>query len=68
MKILIVGAGIGGLTLAAFLRDSNIEYDIVEKAPDWSHQGYSLSLWNNGRNILRKLDLAEKFDSCGTRI
>lgn len=68
MKILIVGAGIGGLTLAAFLSDSGIEYEIAERSPDWSNQGYSLSLWNNGRNILRKLGLAEIFDGSGTRI
>ncbi|MEK7106464.1 MAG: NAD(P)-binding protein, partial [Patescibacteria group bacterium] len=47
MKILIVGAGIGGLSLAAFLKDSNIDYDIIEKCPNWDHQGYSLSIWNN---------------------
>ncbi|MES2216705.1 MAG: FAD-dependent monooxygenase [Patescibacteria group bacterium] len=68
MKILIVGAGIGGLTLAAFLEGSNIEYEIVEKVSDWTHQGYSLSIWNNGRNILKKLGLADIFDACGKRI
>ncbi len=68
MKILIVGAGIGGLTLASFLQDSNIEYEIVEKSKDWSHQGYSIGLWNNGRNILKKLGLTEKFDAAGSRI
>jgi 2-polyprenyl-6-methoxyphenol hydroxylase-like FAD-dependent oxidoreductase len=48
--------------LAAFLNDSDIDYEIIEKASDWSHQGYSMSLWNNGRNILKKLGLAEIFD------
>ncbi len=68
MKILIVGAGIGGLSLAAFLKDSNIDYDIIEKCPNWDHQGYSLSIWNNGRNILKKLGLEEIFDKSGKRI
>lgn len=68
MKILIAGAGIGGLTLGAFLKDSNIEYEIVDKVIDWDHQGYSLALWNNGRHILQKLGLAEKFDDAGSRI
>lgn len=68
MKILIVGAGIGGLSAAAFLNDSKIDYEIVEKAPSWEHQGYALGLWNNGRNIFKKLGLAEEFDKKGKRI
>ena len=68
MKILIVGAGIGGLSLAAFLEDSNIEYDIVEKAADWTHRGYLIGLWHNGRHMLKKLGLADRFDALGTPI
>ena len=68
MKILIVGGGISGLALAAFLKDSTVEYDIVERCPDWSHQGYLIALWDNGRDILNKLRLAEKLDAAGTRV
>ncbi len=68
MKILIVGAGIGGLSLAGFLNYSDIEYDIIEKAPDWNHRGYSIALWNNGRNILKKLGLEGEFDTHGQPI
>lgn len=68
MKILIVGAGIGGLSLAAFLSEMGIEYEIVEKCADWKHQGYSISIWNNGRHILKKLGLADIFDRSGKRI
>ena len=63
MKILIVGGGIGGLALAGFLKDSDIEYRIIEKKPDWSHQGYSLGMWQNGRAMLEKLGLRELFDA-----
>jgi 2-polyprenyl-6-methoxyphenol hydroxylase-like FAD-dependent oxidoreductase len=68
MKILIIGAGIGGLSLAAFLNDSDIEYEIIEKSPNWNHQGYSLAIWNNGRHILAKLGLSDLFDKSGKRI
>lgn len=68
MKILIVGGGIGGLTLAAFLQNSDIEYEIVEKAPNWGQQGYLIGFWDNGRDILRKLGIAEKFDAAGSRM
>lgn len=62
MKILIVGAGLGGLTLASFLEETGIEYEIVERSKDWVIKGYSIGFWNNGRNILKKLGLAENFD------
>ncbi|KKW19926.1 MAG: Monooxygenase FAD-binding protein [Parcubacteria group bacterium GW2011_GWA2_51_10] len=68
MKVLIVGGGIGGLTLAAFLEHSHIEYEIIEKCPNWEHQGFVIGLWDNGRDILKKLGLADGLDQFGTRI
>lgn len=61
MKILIVGAGLGGMALAAFLKQKGIEFEIVEKAPDFSHLGYSVSIWHTCMEILNKLGLAEDF-------
>jgi 2-polyprenyl-6-methoxyphenol hydroxylase-like FAD-dependent oxidoreductase len=62
MKILIVGAGLGGCALAGFLDDCGIEYSIIERCPEWAHEGFALGLWNNGRHILRKLGLAHWVD------
>ncbi|HEX8893221.1 MAG TPA: NAD(P)/FAD-dependent oxidoreductase, partial [Terriglobales bacterium] len=62
LKILIVGAGLGGLALAGFLDNCEIEYSIIEKCPEWRHEGFALGLWNNGRHILRKLGLAHWVD------
>jgi 2-polyprenyl-6-methoxyphenol hydroxylase-like FAD-dependent oxidoreductase len=62
MKILITGAGIGGLALASFLRDSDFEINIIEKQKNWQHQGYSFGLWSNGRHMLQKLGLSDRFD------
>lgn len=68
MKVLIVGAGMGGLTLAAFLEDSHVEYEIVEKASDWSHMGFLIGIWDSGRDIVRKLRLDQEFDRVGSRV
>jgi 2-polyprenyl-6-methoxyphenol hydroxylase-like FAD-dependent oxidoreductase len=62
LKVLIVGAGLGGLALAGFLDDCDIEYFIIEKCPEWCHEGFALGLWNNGRHILRKLGLSHWVD------
>ena len=62
LKVLIVGAGLGGLALAGFLDQCDVEYSIIEKCPEWNHEGYALGLWNNGRHMLRKLGLADRLD------
>jgi len=69
MKVLIVGAGISGLALASFLkRHSGFEIDIVDKAKDWSHLGYTIGIWDLGRNILSRLDLEKEFDRLGHEV
>jgi 2-polyprenyl-6-methoxyphenol hydroxylase-like FAD-dependent oxidoreductase len=62
LRVLIVGAGLGGLAFAGFLDDCGIEYSIIEKCPEWNHAGFALGLWNNGRHILRKLGLSHWVD------
>lgn len=61
-KVLIVGAGLGGLALAGFLDDCEVEYSIIEKCSAWASEGYCLGFWNNGRHMLRKLGLADRLD------
>lgn len=68
MKVLIVGGGVAGLTLGAFLNGSAVEYEIVEKCPNWSHQGYLVAVWDNGRDIVKKLGFADAFDAAGSRV
>ena len=66
MKILIVGGGIAGLTLGAFLENSDIEFDIIEKCTDWNQQGFLISMWDSGRDILKKIGLDDRVDTTGS--
>lgn len=66
MKILIVGGGIGGLALGSFLEKNGMDYTLIERDKDWSRHGYSIGMWSNGRAVLTKLGLAEKFDAAVT--
>jgi len=68
MKILIVGAGVAGLSLAGFCEKLGIRYTLVEKQKDQSHHGYSLGLWSNARKMLEKLDLADRLDEEGAPV
>jgi 2-polyprenyl-6-methoxyphenol hydroxylase-like FAD-dependent oxidoreductase len=61
MRVLIVGAGIAGLTLAGLLRQRGIAADIVERAPDFSQGGYVLGLYPLGSRILHGLGVHRSF-------
>ncbi len=61
MNILIVGAGIGGLGLAALLRQRGIECEVVERAPNLQHAGYMLALYPMGNRVLHGLGKFEEF-------
>lgn len=61
MKILIAGAGIGGMALAALLRQRGIMAELYERAPNFDHSGYMLGLYPIGSRILHGLGLMEDF-------
>lgn len=59
-KVLIVGGGIAGVTLAGLIQDQ-YEVTVVEKSSEWRTIGYAVCLWKNGIDILKKLDLPKSF-------
>lgn len=60
MKILIIGGGIGGLAAAGFFEQKGFDATLIERAPEWKHIGFGLSLWENGRGLLEKLGVDKK--------
>ncbi|WP_339731061.1 FAD-dependent monooxygenase [uncultured Gimesia sp.] len=61
MRILIVGAGIGGMTLAALLKQRGMQATLIERAANFDHAGYMLGLWPLGYRVLHGLGLYEQF-------
>jgi len=61
MRVLIAGAGIGGLTLAALLRQRGIVPEIIDKAPNFDHAGYVLGLYPLGNRVLYGLSAFRAF-------
>jgi 2-polyprenyl-6-methoxyphenol hydroxylase-like FAD-dependent oxidoreductase len=58
-KILIVGAGIGGLCTAIALARIGVEVDVIEINPDNSVPGVGWGLRTNGLRALREIGLLE---------
>lgn len=61
MRVLIVGAGIAGLTLAGLLRQRGIAPDIVERVPNFGRGGYVLGLHPLGSRVLHGLGVHRAF-------
>jgi len=61
MRILIVGAGIAGLTLAALLKQRGFSPIIIEKQTDISNMGHMLGIYPLGSRVLYGLGLMEEF-------
>ncbi|KAG0360521.1 hypothetical protein BG005_010545 [Podila minutissima] len=64
-KVLIVGAGIGGLMLANLLQKGNIPFDIYERANEVKPLGSAMTLGCNVWNVMAQLGLREEFKSIG---
>lgn len=60
MKVLIVGAGFGGLALAASLQREGHAVTIVEKQKDHQHMGFVIGLWSNGVHTLEPFGVVER--------
>jgi salicylate hydroxylase len=67
MKILIAGAGIGGLTAAACLLKAGHDVQILEQAPELTEVGAGIQISANAMHVLNSLGLAEAIASTSVR-
>lgn len=68
MKIAIVGAGIGGLTLAVALKKRGIDSHVLEVANEIKAVGAGIWMPPNAMNVLELLGLGEKIKSAGCEL
>ena len=61
-RVLIVGGGIGGLSLATALQRRGCAAELVERSPAWPALGAGIALHANGVRMLRGLGLGEAID------
>lgn len=61
MRILIVGAGVAGLTLAGLLHRQGHGLCLVDRQPEGADLGYALSLWPQGSRVLHAVGSYDRF-------
>ena len=67
-KILIIGAGIGGLTSAIALRRAKFDVEVFERAPDLKEVGAGIALSPNAMRVLKHLGLMQQVGERGAAI
>jgi len=65
MKALIIGAGIGGMTAAAALKQQGIDCEVFEAVKEIKPVGAALSIWSNGVKCMNHLGMGHIMDELG---
>jgi salicylate hydroxylase len=65
VKIVVAGAGIGGLTAALFLRRAGHEVEIIERSSEFGEVGAGVQVSPNAARVLADLGLGDRLDQVG---
>ncbi|MDX2242566.1 MAG: FAD-dependent urate hydroxylase HpxO [Leptolyngbyaceae cyanobacterium bins.302] len=65
LKVIIVGAGIGGLTAGIAMAKAGYEIEIYDRVSDLRPAGAGISLWSNGVKVLNRLGLGKEIAAIG---
>lgn len=66
-EIIIIGAGIAGLTLARALQSKGIDFQIYEQANSFEALGYGIQVSPNVVRVLQKLGLSQQLEAISHR-
>ena len=65
LKIIVVGAGMGGLTTALAMRQAGYDVEIYDRVKALRPAGAGISLWSNGVKVLNRLGLGHEIARIG---
>jgi FAD-dependent urate hydroxylase len=65
LHVVIIGAGMGGLTAALALRQAGYGVELYDRAPVLAPAGAGVSLWSNGIKVLSRLGLGSAVRAIG---
>src|SRR5260370_21211579 len=67
MRVIVIGAGIGGLAAALTLRRAGLEVQVFEQAAELREVGAGIQISPNASRILNRLGLEEPMHRMGVR-
>jgi FAD-dependent urate hydroxylase len=65
LKVIIIGAGIGGLAAGIGLKRAGFEVEIYDRVQELRPVGAGISLWSNGVKVLNYLGLGQQMAQVG---
>lgn len=65
LKVVVIGAGIGGLTTGIALKQLGYEVEIYDRVRELRPAGAGISLWSNGVKVLNQLGLGKEMAAIG---
>ena len=68
IRVLIVGAGLAGVSLAISLRERGVSPHVIERLPAWPSHGAGIYLVGNAMRALQALGVAEEVHRQGAEI
>jgi FAD-dependent urate hydroxylase len=68
LKVVVIGAGIGGLTVGIALRQAGFQVEIYDKVRSLRPVGAGISLWSNGVKVLNRLGMGAQIAQIGGRM
>ncbi|MDF0541775.1 FAD-dependent monooxygenase [Sphingobium sp. H39-3-25] len=67
LNIAIVGAGLGGLTLAILLEKAGYNYTLYEQAPQLARMGAGINIYPNTTKVMKSLGILDQLCAIGNR-
>lgn len=65
LKVIIIGAGMGGLTAGIALRQAGYQIEIYDRVRELRPAGAAISVWSNGIKVLNRLGLGQHIARVG---
>ena len=65
LKVVIIGAGIGGLTTAIAMSKAGYDVEVYDRVRELRPAGAGISVWSNGVKVLNSLGLSENIAKIG---
>ncbi|OLO02858.1 FAD-dependent urate hydroxylase HpxO [Salinicola socius] len=68
LNILVIGAGMGGLTAALALQQSGHRVEVIDRVAEFRPVGAAISVWSNGVKVLKALGVGDAVELASGRM